>query len=142
MGFDVSYTTTERISPTLQREIIDQCQSLYSAYSWVNVTGPSLDNEDGYLAGSSRLSPDVDADDAADARDSGHPDGRLKELIDCLCRLSAKCDIEWEIEHDHSGGPFGYIRGGNADADVRDTIDGLDAMFDEMDGDFGLPDSF
>ena len=85
---------------------------------------------------------DIVAEDAADARDGGHPDGRLKELIECLCKLSAKFDIDWEIEHDHSGGPVGYIRGGNADAEVRDTMDGLDAMFEEMDEDLDLPDDF
>ena len=53
MGFDISYSTTERISPTLQREIMEEANALYSQYSWVNVMGPSLQDEGGYLIGDS-----------------------------------------------------------------------------------------
>lgn len=119
----------------MQREIIRECQSYDSAYSWVNVTGPSLENEGGYLAGASRISPVVDAEDAMDAQHGSHPDGSLKELLESLCKLSAQFDID-----DHSEGPVGYIRAGNADADVRAAIHGLDAMFGEMDEDLDLPD--
>ena len=142
MGFDISYSTTEKISPALQREIIEEADALYSQYSWVNVMGPSLQDDGGYLTGDSRLSPQCDEDDAADARLGGKPDGRMGALLEALCKLSAKFDIVWEIQHDHSDGPVGYIRYGVADDSVQSTFDGLDAMFDEMGDGSEMPDDF
>ena len=142
MGFDISYATTEQISQSLQQEIIDEANALYSQYSWVNVGGPSLEDDGGYLTGYSRLSPQCDEDDAADARRGGKPDGRMAALLELLCKLSAKFDIEWKIEHDHSDGPVGHIRYGVADDSVQSTFDGLDAMFDEMGDGLEMPDDF
>ena len=142
MGFDISYRTTEQISSSLQREIVDETDSLYAQHSWVHVTGPTLSDDGGFLLGSSRLSPQCDEDDAADARLGGAPDGMLAALLDSLCKLSAKFDIEFEIEHDHSEGPVGVIRYGKADDAVQSTFDGLDAMFDGLEDGFEMPDEF
>lgn len=142
MGFDVSYSTTERISPSLQREIIEEAKGLYTQHSWVHVMGPVLNDDGGYLTGSSRLSPQCDEDDAADARLGAAPDGTLTALLDSLCKLSAQFDIEFEIEHDHSEGSVGVIRHGKADEAVQSTFDGLDAMFEGIEDGFDMPDEF
>jgi hypothetical protein len=141
MGFDITYATTEKISPALQREIIDEAHALYMQKSWVQCMGPELENEDGYLSGSSRLIPEPDAATLADARDGGAPDGTVLDLLDALCKLSGKFDIEWEISHDHSDGVVGCIEHGVPADTVRGTFDGLAAMCEGMGGDLS-PDDF
>ena len=141
MGFDITYATTERISPALQREIIDDANSMYMQKSWIQCMGPEVENEDGYLSGCSRLTPDPDPEDVEDARDGGAPDGTVLDLLDALCKLSGKFDIEWEISHDHSDGVVGRIQHGVADDAVHSTFDGLAAMCEGMGGDLS-PDDF
>ena len=133
MGFDLSYSTTEQISPALQREIIADADSLWMARSWVQCSGLSVENDDGFLMGTSRLLPS-DPDGLAEAKISGKPLGKLRDLLQALCDLSARHGIEWEIEHDHSDGVVGLIQYGVADDAVRGTFDGLEAMLEMSDG--------
>lgn len=138
MGFDIRYSTTEKISPALQREIIADAEVLYLARSWVQCNGPSIENDDGFLTGSSRLSPS-DPDGTAEAQCSQEPIGKLSDLLQALCELSARHAIDWEISHDHSDGIVGLIQYGVPDDAVRGTFDGLDAMLGgmgDMDGMF------
>jgi hypothetical protein len=142
MGFDITYSTIERISPALQREILEDVHVLHKQKSWIQCTGPSFENEDGYLCGSSRLTPDRDPRDVATARhlSSGAPDGSVLDLLDVLCKLSRQHDIEWEISHDHSDGVLGRIQCGVADEIVRSTFEGLAAMCEGMGDHLSLDD--
>ncbi|MCA8988505.1 MAG: hypothetical protein KDA78_12725 [Planctomycetaceae bacterium] len=131
MGFDISYSTTEIISPALQREIIADAEALYLAYSWVQCDGPSLENDSGYLTGCSRVSPS-DPDGQEEAQQSDKPVGRLSHLLQALCELSSRHGIEWEIQHDHSEGVVGVIQYGIPDDAVRGTFEGLDELLEEL----------
>ena len=88
MGFDLTYSTTERISPALQREIIADAETLCLARSWVQCDGPSVGDDDGFLIGSSRLSL-TDPDGFDEAKGSGLPLGRLHDLLQTLCAISS-----------------------------------------------------
>jgi hypothetical protein len=57
-------------------------------------------------------------------------------MLDVLCKLSLDHDIEWEISHDHSGGPIGYIRDGICDKQVRDQVEAF-ADLDDILGELG-----
>jgi hypothetical protein len=141
MGFDVSYKSTETISPKLQREVIDELRVLSNCHSWVRVICPNLVDESGYLSGNSRLSPTAEPDDADDARRDGAPDGTMSDLMNILCELSRQFDIEWEVEHDYSEGVLGSIRYGVADDAVREFVEGYDIFLDGTDDDgFEIPD--
>jgi hypothetical protein len=132
MGFDIRFSTTEKISLALQREIIEDADDLYSQKSWVQCDGPLLEDAHGYLSGSSRLTPDPDPDDLADARCDGYPDGTVLDLLKGLCQLSGRHDIEWQISHDHSDGVVGSIECGRPDEAVQRTFEGLAAMCEDM----------
>jgi hypothetical protein len=130
MGFSLNFTTTEKISPVLQVEIRDAADVLYAKYSWVLCYGPSLQNEDGFLVCSSKLSISPDADDAADARSEGMPDGNFRTLLDCFCSLSRQFDIDWKMTHDHGGGY--YIRCGRVDEELREFCDAFGDLADDF----------
>ena len=144
MGFDLSYSTTEQISPALQREIIADAEALDQAHSWVQCDGPSLGNDNGFLTGSSRVSPS-DPDGVAEAQDSGKPIGKLPDLLQALCELSGRHGIDWEIIHDHSDGLVGLIQYGTPDDAVRGTFDGVGELLEgmgDMEDDDISPDDF
>jgi hypothetical protein len=142
MGFDIGYSTTEKIAPALQREIIADAEVLYLTRSWVRCGGPSIENDDGFLTGSSRVSP-WGSDRTAEAQDRLKPIGRLSDLLQALCELSARHAIDWEIIHDHSDGIVGVIQCGVPDDAVRRTFEGLDVMLEGMGGMDGmLPEDF
>lgn len=134
MGFDLIYSTTEIISPALQREMIADAQALYAERTWVQCDGPDLLDDKGYLTGSSRLSPS-DPDGFAEAKASNKPTGKLRDLLTSLCNLSGRHGVTWEISHDQ--GDVGLIEYGLPDERVTGTFEGLAAMLDGM-GD--LPD--
>src|SRR5205823_4902371 len=76
------------------------------------------DDEDGHLCGCSKPSFRPHPDDAAAAVREGLPDGTPLDMLDILCQLSRDHGIDWEIDHDESDGPVGYIRSGVADEEV------------------------
>jgi len=140
MGFDLCYTTTEKISPALQQEMVAEANQLNMERSWVQCLGPDLWDDDGFLAGCSRLSP-LDPDGSLEAQGDSKPIGRLRDLLHALCRLSGRHGIDWEISHDH--GDVGFIEYGIPDERVVATFDGLEAMLEGV-GDLpdGLEDMF
>ena len=133
MGFDITYSTAELISPRLQQEIIADLDTLSLERSWIQCVGPSFENQDGYLLGSSRMMLDPHERDLDDARDGGAPDGTVLDLLEQLCRLSGMHDVEIEIAHDHSDGVVGSIVAGIADEGVKSTFEGLSAMCEGLD---------
>ena len=130
MSFSLHYRTTEQISPGLQREMCEAADEVGSEFSWVFCHGPSLENDDGYLAGDSQLNMSPDEDDAADARSDAKPDGSFRELLQCLCRVSGQFDVDFEVSHDH-GGPY-FIRCGRAD----DELDSFGETFGDISDEF------
>jgi hypothetical protein len=141
MGFAVAYQTTEPISPALQREMLDKINSLSSGRTWLSCEPPCLFNNDGALMGISKPNFSPHPDDVASARAEGLPDGTLIDLLDILCELSRDFDIEWEISHDYSEGPIGYIRNGVCDDDVRTQCTASNDLADELGSpDFDLDD--
>jgi hypothetical protein len=80
MGFDVSYRSAEKISPALQREVLDALEVQTKRYSWVRVVYPNL-------ALSRRF--DIDWDIEHDYSEGtigsirhGVPDDAVKEFVD------------------------------------------------------------
>lgn len=90
-----------------------------------------IENDDGFLTGSSRVSP-WDAEGIAEAQGSDKPIGTLSDLLHALCELSARHAVTWEIFHDHSNGIMGLIQYGVPDDAVCSTFDGLGAMLEGM----------
>lgn len=136
MGFSIRYETTERISPALQEEILLALEPLMAERTWLHCEPPLMDDDDGLLAGSSKPNFMPDRDDAASAHSEGLPTGTILDLLDVLCRLSGQFNIEWELAHDYSDGPMGYIRNGCADDELRSQCAALADIPD------GLPDDF
>ncbi len=53
-------------------------------------------------------------------------------MLELLCELSRRFDVDWEISRDHSDGPLGYIRNGVCDDDVRTQCDAFSDLADEL----------
>jgi hypothetical protein len=104
------------------------------------------EQDDGYLLGRSKPNFQPDPGDAASAAGSGLPDGTTRDVLAILCQLSRDHQVDWEISHDYSNGPIGYIRGGICDgevtaqleafADLGDTLADFMADSDDESGDF------
>jgi hypothetical protein len=56
----------------------------------------------------------------------------LCDLLDILCQLSREHRIDWEISHDYSDGPIGYIRGGVCDDAVLTQIEAFADLGDVL----------
>ena len=63
--------------------------------------------------------------DVASAQAEGLPDGTLNDVVDVLCILSKQFGIEFELSHDHSDGPIGYVRDGFCEDDARSQLSAL-----------------
>jgi hypothetical protein len=121
--------------------MLDKINSLSSGRTWLSCEPPWLFNNDGALMGISKPNFSPHPDDVASARSEGLPDGTLIDLLDILCELSRDFDVEWEISHDYSEGPIGYIRNGVCDDEVRTQCTAFNDLADELGGqDFDLDD--
>lgn len=134
MGFAVSYVLTEPVPPDIETAIIRESQSLSSGRTWLSCEPPFLMNHDGVITGVSKPNFFPHPDDVADAASEDLPDGTLNDLLDILCQISKQFGVDWEIAHDYSDGPLGYIRSGVCDEDVRDQIE----AFSDLAGDLGI----
>lgn len=132
MGFSVHYQTTELISRGLQAEIQAAVGELRKGRTWLSCEPPHLCNDDGYLRGFSKPNFMPAASDVAAAEQEGLPDGKLMDVLDALCALSNQFDIDWEIAHDHSDGPIGYIRQGRCDDEVSVQCEALQDMAQDL----------
>ncbi|WP_372723594.1 hypothetical protein [Novipirellula sp.] len=141
MGFSVAYQTTEQISPALQREMTDVASELTYGRTWLSCEPPYLMNQSGTLVGASKPNFSPHPDDVASAKSEGLPDGTLRDLLEVLCELSRRFDVDWKISHDHSDGPLGYIRSGICDDEVKTQCDAFSDLADELGGEgFDLDD--
>lgn len=140
MGFSFSYETTEPISPLLQQEIVAASDQLLSGRTWLSCEPPHLTNDGGRLRGNSKPNMMAHPDDVTSAQTESRPDGTVRDLLEILVVLSGRFDIDWEIAHDHSDGPLGYIRNGICDDVVREQCEAFsDLTQDLLDEDVDFP---
>lgn len=66
----------------------------------------------------------------------------MVERSDYHLNLSRRYEVDWELSHDHSDGPLGYIRSGVCDEEVRTQCDAFTDLAAELFGgeDFDLDD--
>ena len=134
MGFSVGFELTESVDPEKEAAILKTLESLRHGRTWLSCEPPFLHKYDGVLTGSSKPNFMPHPDDVASAKAEGLPDGTLNDLLDILCQLSRQFAIDWEISHDHSDGPLGYIRGGHVDEEVRIQCE----AFNDLAADLGI----
>jgi hypothetical protein len=134
MGFSVYYRSTHPVSPAKAAAIERAAQALCQGRTWLGCepVGFFAGQADGHLFGRSKPNFQPHPDDAASAARSGLPDGTTRDLLDVLCRLSRKHRIDWEVSHDYSDGPVGYIRGGVCDDAVWAQIEALADLGDVL----------
>jgi hypothetical protein len=132
MGFAIGFETTERISPRLQAEILEALSPLAQGRTWLSCEPPYLSDLEGRLIGASKPNFCPHKDDVAAAQAEGPPDGTLNDLLDILCQLSSMYDLDFEISHDYSEGPVGYIRHGLCEERVRTECDALSEAVQDM----------
>lgn len=134
MGFTVAYQSTEIISLAVQREILNATRDLSKGRTWLSCEPPCLVNNNGTLFGFSKPVFFPHPDDEASAKSEGLPDGTLNDVLEVLCELSRRFDVDWEVSHDHSDGPLGYIRKGVCDDNVRMECETLTDLANELGG--------
>jgi hypothetical protein len=126
MGFTIYYRSTRPVSPAKAAAVEAAARVLRRGRTWLSCEPIHFfkDQDDGHLLGGSKPNPMPDPDDAAAARE-GLPDGTTRDLLHILCHLSREHGIDWEISHDYSGGPAGYIRKGIADGLIVNQLEAL-----------------
>jgi hypothetical protein len=126
MGFSVYYRSTRPVSPA-EIDAIDQAADrLCRGRTWLGCEPVGFHpQDDGHLFGGSKPNFQPHPDDVASASREGLPDGTTRDLLDVLCQLSRDHGVDWEISHDHSDGPIGYIRGGVCDGEVERQVGAL-----------------
>jgi hypothetical protein len=142
MGFEILYRSTRPASSTETAAIKRAVQEKVSGYTWLSCEPVNLMSEDdGRLSGGSKPNFEPDPADAL-AAEEGLPDGTTLELLDILCQLSRIYDIGWEISHDYSDGPLGYIQDGVCDSEVLSQLKALSNLGDALQnfaGEFEMP---
>lgn len=125
MGFTINYRSTRPASPAEVEAINQAAEEACRGHTWLSCEPPvgfRIDDE-GYLGGSSKPNFHPHPDDVASAAREGLPGGTARDLLDVLCRLSQEYGIDWEISHDYSDGPIGFIREGVCDVDVQTQVE-------------------
>lgn len=138
MGFSVRYRSTQPVAPADNDTIRKSAAVANEVRTWLSCEPVHFHpDEDGYLIGFSKPNIMPHPDDAAAAASEGLPDGTTRDMLDILCRLSREHGVDWEISHDYSDGPVGYIRAGVCDPEVLSQIEALADLGDILD-DLGL----
>jgi len=121
MGFSVHYRSTRPVRPAKRDAIKRAADSLCGGRTWLGCepVGFFSGQADGHLFGSSKPNFQPHPDDVASAAREGLPNGTTRDLLDVLCQLSRDHGVDWEISHDHSDGPVGYIQGGVCNGEVE-----------------------
>lgn len=132
MGFSIGYQLTEPVSPDIEVAILNAAELMRAGRTWLSCEPPFLHKFDRVLTGSSKPNFTPHPDDVASAQAEELPDGTLNDLLDILCQLSRQFNVEWEISHDYSDGPLGYIRNGEIDDDVRTQCEAFNDLSAEL----------
>jgi hypothetical protein len=135
MGCDVSYCSTRAVSPEEAEAIDESASRLCDNPDWVGCQPVNffscLDGHaGGPLSGSSKLSfrpPEEQAIPGVETYNA-----TVRDLLNALCELSREYKIDWEIGHEYSEGPVGYIRTGVADDKLVAEIDRLGAEIESV----------
>jgi hypothetical protein len=125
MGFTVYYRSTEPLRPPDADAIREACGAANEGKTWLSCEPVVFfpDADDGHLFGGSKPNFLPHPDDVQSAATEGLPDGTTRDMLDILCRVSRERGVNWEISHDHSDGPIGYIRSGECDPAVVEQIE-------------------
>jgi hypothetical protein len=137
MAFAVYYRSTQPVSAETTRAVKKSCDELCRGRTWLGCepVGFYPDHDDRHMSGSSKPNFQPHPDDVASAAREGLPDGTTRDMLDILCQLSRDHGIDWELRHDYSNGPIGYIRGGVCDGPVLSQIEALADLGDILAGD-------
>lgn len=125
MGFTVYYRSTRPIAAPVAAALERSTDELSRGRTWLSCEPVHFfpESKDGHLLGGSKPNFQPHPDDVASAAREGLPDGTTLDMLDVLCQLSRNHGIDWEISHDHSDGPVGYIRSGVCDKDVVSQVE-------------------
>jgi hypothetical protein len=140
MGFAVYYRSTRPLDPSQAAVIAQSAAELCRGRTWLHCEPVCFfpGSAEEHLLGVSKPNFLPHPADADSAGRSGLPDGTIRDMLDVLSRLSRDHVVDWEIGHDHSGGPVGYIRGGVCDDEVLSSIemfvDLANNLSDELEG--------
>jgi hypothetical protein len=140
MGFTVYYRSTNAVDQGQADAITRSAAELCQGRTWLHCEPVWFysGSDDGHMRGGSKPNFLPHPTDAESAERSRLPDGTPRDMLDVLSQLSRDHAVDWEISHDHSGGPIGYIRGGECDEDVLTQIevfaDVADGLSEEMEG--------
>jgi hypothetical protein len=141
MGFTVYYRSTRPVPPAEADAVPRAAGAAGAGRTWLGCEPVHFFSGDdgGHLLGGSKPNFSPHPDDAAAAARTGLPNGTARDLLDVLARLSRDHGIDWEISHDHSGGPIGLVRAGVCDPDVLAQVEAFadlgDILAEEL-GDF------
>jgi hypothetical protein len=124
MAFSVYYRSMRPVSPAKVDAVEQAADNLCRGRTWLGCEPVGFFRQDhGHLFGGSKPNFQQHLDDVALAARERLPNGTTRDMLDVLCQLSRDHGIDWEISHDHSDGPVGYIRGGVCDAEVLAQIE-------------------
>jgi hypothetical protein len=125
MGFSVYYRSTRPVDKAEADAIRQATAEAIKGRTWLGCEPVHFfaGNDDGQMLGASKPNFLPHPDDAASAAHSGLPNGTTRDLLDILCQLSRDHGVDWEIGHDHSDGPVGFIRAGECDDEVREQVE-------------------
>ena len=139
MGFTVYYRSVSPVDADQRASAHSMCNDLCNDRTWLSCEPITFFPADSAnrLHGGSKPNFVPHPDDTASTETEGLPDGTIQDALDVLCKLSAALGIQWEIRHDHSDGPIGFIREGKADPDVLSQIEAFGSVGDIL-GDLGL----
>jgi hypothetical protein len=134
MGFTINYRSTRPVSSAEVEAINQTAEDACHGRTWLSCEPPVAFHEDdeGRLLGHSKPNFQPHPDDVAAADREGLPDGTARDLLDVLCRLSREHEFDWEISHDYSDGPIGFIRGGECDSEVLSQIEAFADLAAEL----------
>jgi len=132
MGFSVNYRSTEPIESDRALAILSAADGLNKGRTWLSCEPLCLlaNDADGRLIGGSKPTFEPHPDDVAAAALEDLPDGTVRDLLNALCELSRRHNVDWEISHDYDPGPIGFIRDGVADEGLIGQIDALGEIVD------------
>lgn len=140
MGFSVNYRSTGPVDLAQAEAIARSAAELCRGRTWLHCEPVWFfpGSADGHLFGASKPNFLPHPADAESAGRSELPDGTARDMLDVLVRLSREYGLDWEISHDYSGGPIGFIREGVCDegvlAEIEAFADLADGLSEDMEG--------